>query len=255
MIITHPHLDLDAASSVALEIVAGEHTVADVQFLPANAKEVPPHMQGGVLLDHPLGGKGEKSALAEMDGATQMLGHDFVAEVDEHDSTGFATPRTPLARLFAAARVAYRARGLSGAKLDQALLDWWLVAVEGIAIQEKQKKAAEQSTEDIPIVEAGGALWAVPRGPTLPKTGDILARQGVSGYIYDTSYGLGIYRYPQFRTPDLSVLTHWLPGWFVHKNGFLACWGSRKAPQKQRPPTLTPQNRIELAETIRCALG
>lgn len=255
LVVTHPHVDLDAASCVGLHILSGDYTLQDVRFLSGSVKSRPAGYHDAVIVDHPLGTKGKNSALAELPGAIEILGEDFVAEVDEHDGLGAAPPRFPLARIFAALRMALRQRGFSGAELDRQIIDYWTVLLEGISLQERSRKDAEFFVDHVgvPVVETGPYSWAVPSGPMAPGTGNVLAERGVTGYVYQAPHGIGVYRYQQSHEPDLNELRKYLPGWFIHKRGFVACWGSRKAPRDVAPPHNTPQDAWELVETLRAA--
>jgi len=251
-IVTHPHLDVDAASSVGLLILQGHGRADEVGFVPANADKKPPNTRKASYVDHPLGVKGKASALAELPGSRETFGDDFVSEVAEQDSKGKAEPRLPLGRMFAAVRAAYRARGMSGEAMDRALLEWWLVLLEGLAIQEDQARRAEKDVVTVPITAIGGRLWAIPDGPMPPQSGIVLnERLGVTGFLYQANYGLGVYRFPGRDRPNLNRLKGALPGWFIHPEGFLACWGSRKAPRVPPPPKGTPQNKEELLAAMR----
>lgn len=257
-IITHPHLDLDAASSVCLLIKQGHCTLEEVGFVPANAARRPRGLEHAFYVDHPLGVKGKQSALAELPDSRAVLGDDFVDEVSQQDSSGSADPRFSLGQIFAAGRAAHRARGLAGEALDRALLAWWLILIEGIALQQFQLTEAETKviqqvqTGELPVVAAGGFLWAVPKGPMPPLAGIVLNKQlGVTGVLYQASYGLGIHRYRDHHEPNLTMLKGRLPGWFIHPNGFMVCWGSRKAPRHEPPPEGTPQDQKELLQLLK----
>ncbi|MCA8939222.1 MAG: hypothetical protein KDB07_05430 [Planctomycetes bacterium] len=255
LIVTHPHIDLDAASCVGLYLLSGEVELQDVRFLSGAVTVRPPGLEDAVFVDHPLGTKGELSALAELPHAVEVLGEDYVAEVDQHDGEGAGDPRFPLARIFAALRVALRARGFTGPHLDRQLLEYWTLLLEGIASQEQNRREATQylDTVGVPIVQTGPYRWAVPSGALISGAGNVLAERGVTGYVYEAPYGLGVYRYQQQAEPDLNDLRDLLPGWFIHKRGFMACWGSRKAPRAEHPPLHTPQAAWELVEVLRRA--
>jgi len=272
IIVTHYHLDLDATFTVLQQVLAGNGTLDDVRFLPASTTALPNSMRNAIVVDHQLGIKGEASALAAMPLARHMFGDDLVDEVDEQDRTGRAIPRIPLGRLFHASRKFFRNRGLRGEELDRAVLDYWMVIASGLAEQEKEVKRAKRQISNVPIESIGPYKFAIPLSAMAPGTSGILAdEQEIQGVIYDTPYGIGVHRFAGQHAPDLTRLRPYLreakevynratgknetAGWFIHDDGYLACWGSRKAPRFVSPPDKTPQNQKEIIEMLRAVFG
>lgn len=249
MIATHPHVDLDAATCVALRVVTGAD-LDHVRFVSADADQPPPGLEHAEFLDHLLGIKGKRSALAAIPEARAILGDDVVDEIDEHDADGRAVARVPLARVFSALRTSLRHTGFQGEELDRALLRHWSLLIRGIAIQEDRRQRAIAVVDTIPTVPIGPYTWAIPRPPFVSSIHQLLMQRGVTGYLFKNAQTFGIYRYPAHREPDLSILAPHLPGWFLHPDGYLVCWGSRKSPRTDPPPPQTPQSIDELAALL-----
>ncbi len=271
-IVTHYHLDLDATFTVLQQVLAGNGTLKDVRFLPANTTRLPDNLKNAIVVDHQLGIKGKGSALADMPLARNMFGDALVDEVDEQDRTGKAIPRIPIGRIFAATRRALRDRGLKGEELDRAVLDHWMVMAEGLHKQEQERRVAKRQIHRITIRDIGPYRFATPFEAMAPGTSGILAEEhNVQGVIYEAPYGIGVHRFAGHDAPDLARLQPYLgatrpalnpatdvieiSSWFVHERGYLACWGSRKAPRKCKPPKGTPQNQKEILEMMRAVFG
>lgn len=267
-IVTHYHIDLDATFSVLLQVIQGKGSLSDVRYLPAGTSRLPANLRDAIVVDHDLGTKGSGSALADLPGAREVFGDMLVNEIDEQDRTGKAIPRIPLGRLFGAVRQELRDRGLKGAALDNAVLEYWDVAAKGLAKQEANRKRAVAEAHRVPIRQVGPYRFAVPFEPMAPGTSGVLADEhNVQGVIYQAPYGIGIHRFAGQNEPDLNKLVPHLQGtkevlndatnqfeevgWFVHEAGYLACWGSRKAARHTKPPAGTPQNQKELLELLR----
>lgn len=252
LLVTHPHIDMDAASSMCAAMLKRNLTPAQVGrvYLGANIPQLPDLSEVAdevLVLDHPLGLKGVKSCLDEMKESRDYFSDEFIAEVNEQDSSGKSTPRHPLSRIFGAIRYSLR-ETLEGGDVDEALLSIWYHVCRGLSMQERQKREALKTLDMIPIETTGPYRWACSEGPMPPQTGELLNNlRNVTGFVYfEKGSGLGVFRFPGQNQPDLNLLHEHLPGWFIHPTGFLACWGSRKAPAVGLPPTGTPQNQAQL---------
>jgi len=185
---------------------------------------------------------------------------DLLAEVEEQDSTGMVQqPRIPLPRILAAVRTEASDRGLRDVELDREVVSTMSRIIRGLNLLHGAQESARSyiSNSNSRIEEVGGCKFAVlPPGETPPQVGIILNEEyDVSGAIYVTGFNLGVTRYPGRTTPDLRKLQPYLPGWFVHTAGFLACWGSRKSPATCPPPSGTPQTQEELLALLRKVFG
>ena len=262
MVIIHPHVDLDACACVALASEEEVHFVpAGMGELPTNCpccgKSLPPDAR---ILDHSLGEKGaldadgtRHAAAASMPEAAEA-DPDLIREVDEQDSAGMVRhPRFSLAKVLIALRTEASDRGVRGAELDREVLTAMIRIIRGLNLIHGYKDVARVFIERSRIEEVGGLKFALlPPGNTPPQVGIILNEEyDVSGSVYQTGHDLGVTRYPGRDEPDLRRLGERLPGWFVHSAGFLACWGSRKAPATTPPPEGTPQTQDELLSLLR----
>lgn len=249
LVVIHPWVDLDAAACVALTGVELE----DVYFLPANAAEIPPEFQNARILDHPLGMKGlleqdgvQHSAAASLPEAADLVGSDLLAEIEEQDMLGYAQPRFSLARILACLRSYFADKQLEGEELDRAVLRVIVPVLRALAHAERQNRAAAKTLP--PEIEVGPHRFVLRIGRS---TGPIALPRNYSGIIYHDGFNLGVVRHPRRREIDFRLLREDLPGWFIHPTGFMACWGSFKAPATTLPPPGTPQNVVELVELLR----
>lgn len=248
LIVTHPHVDLDAASCVALLVLQDEGRLEDVVFLPANEKKLPFSRDRCLVVDHPLGLKGERSALAELPGAVELLGEEFVKEVDRHDSGSGVDGDWTLSHIFGAFRTGLTLRGFAPEEKDRKLLSLWCDFVRGHVSMRNQWKRASEAAPDVPLVRVGPYLFAASLRSLPPGTHSILQEQGVTGLFYQSDRGIGMHRFKGEKKPDLRKMGDRLPGWYVDEREFLVCWGSKKAPMTSPPPKGTPQSMEELIE-------
>lgn len=247
----HPHLDLDAAACLA----AVNAFWAEVELVPSQEVEPRPGLR---YLDHPAGEKGRldpdgrRHAAACAMPETKEWPPDLLAEIDEQDSTGrVLRPRFSLAAVLAGVRAELAAEGLSGADADHAVYDLMRYTIRGLARLGREQEWADRMAASVPLEQVGPLLFALPHGDTGPSVGMALGRRGCVGAIYAEGFNLGVCRYPGQTAPDLRALEPHLPGWFIHTAGFLAAWGSRKAPRTTLPPPGTPQTQHELLELLR----
>jgi hypothetical protein len=133
--------------------------------------------------------------------------------------------------------------------------------LRGLNLLYQEEQAARELLPKLRIELVGGCKFAIlPVGKTPPQLSKILAEEtDVSCEIYwevgPGVFNLGIYRYPGRITPDLRELKPYLPGWFVHSAGFLACWGNAKSPETTPPPSGTPQSQEELLALVKRVFG
>lgn len=270
-IVIHPNVDLDACACVAFSGVQ----LADVHFVPANAKERPeicpchgkPLSPEALFLDHPLGDKGKRDpdgtvhaaacAMPEAANADPAL----LAEIDQQDREGNAPAQFSLGRILNAVRAqASRELGLKGDALDRHLLTVMGMILRGLNIQHEDMQRAGEIAIAMDkrgeIVQISDFRVAILPPEEVPALGFALERgHGVVCAIFTDGHNLGVTRYPGHTTPDLRALTEHLPGWFVHSAGFLAGWGTRKAPKSEPPPADTPQNAAELLALLKRVFG
>jgi len=264
-IIIHPNPDLDACVCAALSGVSAE----EVHFLPAGEVKLPVicsccnrKLTGQErILDHPLGEKGRldtdgtRHAAACSMSEAQMADPLLLDEVDEQDSTGTVlNPRFSLASILAAVRTEASERGLRGTNLDREVVRVMSRIITGLNILNAKRQEADITINGgVRIVEIGSFKFAIlPEGNTSPQMGIVLNQKyGVTGHIYAQQNNVGVTRYPGRNEPDLTKLKSFIPGWFIHTAGFLACWGSRKSPTKSLPPKGTPQNQEDLLALMR----
>lgn len=275
--IIHPHADLDACACVWASLAI------DVHFLPAHLRAMPEicpccgedFTKRGTprILDHPLGEKGRLEAdgqrraallsMPEADGIEPRL----LAEIDEQDSTGTVqAPRFSLGELLAGLRQEGIERGLSGKALDLDLLETMRRVFQGIQLRHESRQEADAWIEEhVQIHEIGAWRFASCALDLPPTVGEVLNDAGVSGSIYGgeearkagaKDWNIGVFRFPGRETPDLRSLSPRLPGYFIHSAGFLAAWGSRKAPQQSPPPEGEgPRSQAGLIAIMREVLG
>jgi hypothetical protein len=266
MLVIHPNVDLDACLCVALADVP----LDSVFFLSASAAELPASLQPSRgqqpvrLLDHPLGEKGRldadgrrHAAALSMPEASDLQGTDLLAEADEQDSTGrVLTPRFSLSAILSAVRSQMLSQGHKDEALDRAILDVMVPVLRGLVGLERRRRQQLRVLDSIPIVQVGSFRLAVlDNVPDASGLGIMLNESGVAGAVYRDGLNLGVTRYPGHAAPDLRLLSSRLPGWFVHTAGFLAAWGSRKAPATTLPPPGTPQTPQELIDVLQRVFG
>lgn len=258
-IVTHVNVDLDAAASVAA-LIGELGNTAVVHFWPSNVFPQPgdpcPCCQEAIgsdwcIVDHPAGDKGRldadgtRHAALRSTPAASTWDPQILAEVDEQDSTGRVIhPRFSLAAIVAA----LRRSGMGDGDIVRAMLP----VFRGLNLLYRDRCEAERQASDCQVIqlETGERIAILPEGPTSPLLGIVLNGRGIAGAIYSDGWNLGVTRYPGHSTPDLRKLQPHLPGWFIHSAGFLAAWGSRKAPATTPPPKGTPQNQVELAHLL-----
>ena len=248
-VVIHPWVDLDAATCVAFTGVP----IEQVHFLPANLDHLPEELGDARVLDHPLGHKGEleageiqHSAAISLPEAADLRESDLLLEVEEQDTLGFAQPRFSLARILACLRAYYRSQGLEGEQLDRAILRIMVPILRALIFTERQNRTVRQTV--LPHVEVGPYRFLVRTGggDEAPSLG-----RNHAGIIYHNGFNIGVVRHPRRRELDFRLLREELPGWFIHPSGFMACWGSFKAPANSPPPPGTPRTVSELAELLR----
>lgn len=257
-VVVHPCVDLDACACVALAGVDPQ----EVAFLPADATTLPTGLAKARVLDHDLGLKGPRepdgtahAAALSMPEAADLLGSDLLAEIDEQDRSGKVDrPRFSLASILGGLRLEFRAAGLGGEGLDRAILGVMVPVLRGLVRLERQRRQCPGQHDSVPVVEIGPWRFAVRDTARPPSSSQAAGTADCVGMVYHDGFNLGVNRYPGQTEPDLHRLAPYLPGWFIHSAGFLACWGSRKAPATAPPPTGTPQTVEELVALMRKVL-
>lgn len=271
-IVVHAGLDLDAAISAAYLGARPE----DLYFLPPRAKALPPGLQDAVILDHPMAaesrgdrdesGRVGSSFLALIQQRDKRLANTrLVRDVDAHDRSGMIPhPGITLGDMFNSmkAAVADAHPDLRGESFDRKVYETSLPLLKGLLIRAHHELEAILDAERIPTVKVGRYTFAVMDerfgDPTVIN--DMIRRalvdMGICGTIFfHPSRGtFGVSRFPGCEDPDLRVLGPHLPGWFIHKDGFLAAWGTAKMPQMQRPPYGTPQGVSDLTALLQAVL-
>ncbi len=270
-VVIHPNPDLDACTCVALDGADAEH----VHFIPADYLHIPRECpccgeqylaqeKDLRILDHPIGQKGRLDADGTRHAAACSMPEaasadpKLLAEVDEKDSTGIVRqPRFGLDAVLSAIRTEASERGLRQAALDREVVAVMSRIIRGINLLWAAHKEAKTVIAVSRIETIGGFRIAVlPKAEISPEVGIVLNDEhDVSGAIYAQGFNLGVTRYPGRERPDLRKLEQFLSGWFVHTAGFLACWGSRKAPATKPPPAGTPQTQDELLALMRKVFG
>ncbi len=255
--VVHPHVDLDACACVAL---TNTHPEA-IAFLPANATQLPDNWRDARVLDHALGVKGAcdadgrlHAAVLALPEAADLRDGDLLAEIDEQDAWGqVARPRFSLGAVLAALRQDFLSQGMDGECLDRRILETMTPILRALANVERRRNAVV-TKPPCPVIQVGP--WAFlmrDEARTDEEAGPGAARE-CAGAVYRDGYSLGVVRYPGRDQPDLRGLAPHLRGWFVHSAGFLACWGSRKAPAAGPPPAGTPQDLPALAALLQSVL-
>ncbi len=267
-VIIHPHPDLDACACVAMSGVDAR----SVHFLPAGEKVLPAQCPccgekftgEERILDHPLGDKGRledgtgvrHSAAASMPEAS-LADPQLIAEVDEQDSTGKATPRFSLGQIVAAVRREASERGVRGAALDREVVTVMARVITGLNLAHHDREEWRVVARNLRFEVVAGFKFAIaPDMETSPNLGIVLNEEfGCSGTIFRYQHNLGVSRFPGRDVPDLRKLAPPLRGWFIHTAGFLAAWGTRKSPATCPPPSGTPQTQDELLAVMRRVFG
>lgn len=273
VVIVHPHVDADAVVSATL---AGAHP-RDVHFVPAGYTAVPERCPCcGVaftgeerILDHPLGMKGEldadgtvHSAVASMPEAA-ALDPRLLEEVEQGDSTGIrGAPRFHFGDILAAVRVDAKMRGFFGHDQDREVLAVVGRIVRGLTRLHQGNLDADKVALECRVEGVDSFRVAlIPERRSYAALSNVLReKHGVLVQIYADGFNLGVHRIPDpenpgNQTPDLRRLEPHLPGWFVHSAGFLASWGTKKSPKRERPPAGTPQTPDELLALMRTVYG
>ncbi|MEJ5340447.1 MAG: hypothetical protein WHT09_02675 [Thermogutta sp.] len=261
VVVIHPYVDLDACACVAFAGADVEH----VKFLPSHITERPPELASARFLDHPLGIKGARedgglvhAACLLMPEVADLVNSPLLREIDYQDTYGWSFPRYNLATLITALRAEFKAQGLEGEGLDRAILRCMVPIIRGLARLERQRR-----TKQVTLIKIGA--WPFALRVDSENLDPHLSLQVISdqegeesrpvGVLYQEGYNLGIARFAPFTEPDFRPLAAHLPGWFIHSSGFLACWGSNKAPRSEPPPAGTPQNWVELLELVQKVLS
>lgn len=254
-VVVHRNVDLDAVACVVA--VRERSPGVKIEYLRANEESLPDWATepGVLVLDHPLGEKGELAADGRRSAAfTSLPGTEawdpfLREEIEEQDRLGRSHhPRWSLGTIHAAIKRGLAERGLRSRDLDDAVVFHVGLVMDGLNSIHRSRLDAAEMVDRLTVVDlAGGVRLAVhPKGPSRPTLGLQLSERGVSVGVYQNGYVLGVTRYPDRDEPDLRRLRDRLPGWFVHPAGFLAAWGTSKAPVFGPPPAGTPQNQEEL---------
>ncbi|MGB9687861.1 hypothetical protein [Thermogutta sp.] len=261
VVVIHPYVDLDACACVAFAGV----DVEQVEFLPSHITEPPASLATARFLDHPLGIKGTRedgglvhAACLLMPEAADLVHSPLLREIDSQDTYGWSFARYNLATLITALRAEFKAQGMEGEELDRAILRCMVPIIRGLARLERQRR-----TKQVTLVKIGA--WPFALRVDCENLDPHVSIQVVSeqeaedlrpvGVLYQEGYNLGIARFAPFTDPDFRPLAPYLPGWFIHSSGFLACWGSNKAPRSEPPPAGTPQNWLELLQLVQKVLS
>jgi len=226
VIYTHMNVDLDAVvgSCVELYRLSLEPTSDTIKFVSADTtmEEIP---DGGLPVDIRARKHGNADSFV---GAycTDLLPPNIVDEVNEQDSKGYSRNRVPLALLIASLAT----YGMTDLEIVQ---QCYPMVVGWIKLQGEWKET-EKYFHTLERVQLGKYTYIISKSVEHRSLSSIAVRNGVNGTIFWSKTGCGISRYPGQDKPDLSTLG--LVGWFHHPIGFLACWGSRKAPKSTLPP-------------------
>lgn len=249
---THTNPDLDAICSLLFT------KRSNISFVPANAR--------GPFLGRPYDiaeGKGvfdgrQHSALASLAEELDLDVHPLLLkEVEEQETRGcIKDPRFSLADVLAAVKSFYRKQGLAGSKFDRKVLEWAEPLICGIQYQYEEGKKAQavlRTCQVVRLADCEGIVYPVDPSPQL----GILANAGGFHFaIFHDGMNLGVSRFPKRNKPDLLKLKGHLPqGWFIHPAGFLAAWGSRKAPATEPPPEGGPRGVEGLITTLHAIFG
>jgi len=263
-VVVHPRTDLDSVTCVALSGAGPDEThfvPADVQHVPNICpccnKRLPPDTR---VLDHPAGDKGRLDADGKRHAACASMPEAayadprIIAEAEDSDLGRAVVPRFTLREVMAAIRREATMNGMEDDReIDLHVTGAMVRIIRGLnANHQSDKRTARQAAEIRVEQVAGFKVAILPRGPVSSALGVVLnERRGVALAIYHDGNTLGVTRYPGHESPDLHRLERHLPAWFVHTAGFLACWGSRKAPKDAPPPRGTPQTQKELFALLR----
>ncbi|HLE18149.1 MAG TPA: hypothetical protein VI728_07680 [Syntrophales bacterium] len=245
-IVTHVNVDLDA---VACAWACG---ATEIILIPAGAKEIPPEHKDALVLDHPLGLKGDKNTCALWAYRNQLpqdymakIANSLVEEVQEQDTIGMVKhPRFSLAHILAA----LRREGMD----DQEIISHFRPILEGINLLDQDKKTAVGIINNArTITTTTGHKFLVLAQEVGPMVGVVANEMEYAGAIYQNGFSLGVTRYPGHDSPDLKKLRKQLPGkeWFCHEAGFLFCYGSRKSPATKLAP-ITLETLIKAVESL-----
>lgn len=244
MIITHRNVDLDACTSVALVSLSSPADFEAVAFVGADAKkeDLP---EGAVCVDIEAGIKGiidadgTRHSAAYALGSKERLGEAWAADIDEQDSKGrILAPRVGIGQVFSALREGLKLQGVQGDALDPKLVEVWEVIIRGAA--SLHQKSQIDTTEGLPrLTLPGGHTYIVAASGGLIANED-LQKHGFTGKIYKEGFNMGMANSPLAVNPpklhEVFQGPHALPGWFLHSGGFLASWGSFKAPKTEPCP-------------------
>lgn len=234
-IFTHVNVDFDAASSAALMKLHYSELynpiIIESVFVSGSIEKTElAKLANGetyIAVDITSGIKGVRSAFADL---LQTMSDEYQEAFD--DLAGFAdlvdcTPQAinkdnSLLTVFRALKYSTNS--------DQEMVKVWGLIIKGILYDYRDYKKA--------LIEAESAQWynnhkiAVIHKPVSHKTLGILAGKGAHAVIYKNGNNIGVRRYKTYETLYVTTkLQYALPDWFHHKNHFLSCWGSSKAPK------------------------
>jgi hypothetical protein len=182
---------------------------------------------------------------------------DLLAEVDEQDTTGRTTrSRFPLPAIWAATKAQALHEGYRGEKLARECVRRMGQVIRGINLLSGRRREATASAPGVRVEDVGRFKVAMLPPRRMTGLNAAMSIRGVAcGIFWDKGRALGVTRWPQYGEPDLRQLAVRLPGWYVHPAGFLACWGSNKAPRQEPPTAGTPQDAEQLLALLREVYG
>ena len=257
MIYTHPHLDLDNASSTALLMYHMFGKVVSDQLKFVSSDWSGQLAEGDFAVDIQGEFKGRKitssnegvKTLSSFSLVLKFLApayndiFDALAEcIDNVDSNppGFYTDKMMLPNVFNYLKAFY--------KDDIALLQAWYPIVIGMIESRKELLLAKKQKKRIryEIINSGKVLAAVIKGPySLQLPGLSFHDPRVLFFVYEFDNNMGVIRSPKYPHINMgNKLKQYLPDWFHHPSGFLSCWGGYKCP-KDSPPNTSLERLIE----------
>ena len=242
VIMTHMNVDADAAFSAALLHTLRPH--ATIVFAPADHS---PQDGGTIAIDMSNGPRAVKgleqgsafglivNVLKDIDNGVHHALKKWAAQLDLTDSAKACNDRVVLADMVRSWSLA----GLDDYSIVERAGELLLGTIRGC----KKSKESFERAKNVPI-QNGIAILK----PGMNTSAKNLFRLGALAVVRESKIGMAINLSPRAQRVGLhlgELSGNLPPNWFIHECGFLACYGSNKAPKN-------PANSgLKLAELVK----
>ncbi len=230
---THKHVDADAAFSAALMMEflhdRSQSIGLTLEFVPASYATDAPHILAVDMLEGRNAVKGLEQGsafgllvdvLGKQDELIEVCFRQWAEQLNLTDSGNKCDDRVILAELVSA----WKANKLS----DKNIVNRARELIRGKLLVEKWRNERQTDSQDVPIVSSVAIV--------VDKRIDriTLFKRGAKAIVQQSDCGMCIHlsRKIMDKGHNLTELKHSLPeSWFVHPSGFLAAFGTPKAPR------------------------